>query len=294
MKKIGRFISCILPVVYALIIQVVTSFIVLFAYGVMKGIALAEQGETDTIKIAKKVSEAIPQNIYFTSVAIAAVICILIFGIWYNRRFGNENTLRIKKVFTAKNITYILLLGLGLQVAITLILSTVVAIKPEWVKEYLELLTPFLEENSILTLCYMLLIAPISEEIIFRGVIFEKSKKNMPLFLANILQALLFGIFHMNLVQGIYTFALGIVLGIVCIKCRSLYAAMLLHIVFNLGGSFVGYIVTEEVLAMPLLVIAILLISIITIVFSIMKLPKLEKRMIYDIASNEKIVQLSD
>jgi hypothetical protein len=40
----------------------------------------------------------------------------------------------------------------------------------------------------------------------------------MPFWVANILQAVLFGIYHMNPLQGIYAFFIGLFLGYVCHK----------------------------------------------------------------------------
>ncbi|MFQ7713992.1 MAG: type II CAAX prenyl endopeptidase Rce1 family protein [Agathobacter rectalis] len=47
------------------------------------------------------------------------------------------------------------------------------------------------------------------------------ARKALPFALANLMQAALFGLFHLNWIQGIYAFALGIVLGYV--RTRWLY-----------------------------------------------------------------------
>lgn len=60
----------------------------------------------------------------------------------------------------------------------------------------------------------------------------------MPFWVANFLQALLFGVFHMNMIQGVYAFVVGIVLGFICEKSRSIYPSMLFHILFNIWGTF--------------------------------------------------------
>ena len=60
----------------------------------------------------------------------------------------------------------------------------------------------------------------------------------MPFWVANLLQALLFGVFHMNMIQGVYAFVVGIVLGFICEKSHSIYPSMLFHILFNIWGTF--------------------------------------------------------
>ena len=81
--------------------------------------------------------------------------------------------------------------------------------------------------------CYVLLIGPISEELIFRGAILDRLYLAFPFWAANLLQALLFGIYHMNLVQGIYAFVLGAVLGLVRVSVGTIFASIGTHIIFN-------------------------------------------------------------
>jgi len=99
--------------------------------------------------------------------------------------------------------------------------------------------------NTFISAIYIGLIAPFSEEFIFRGVILKKAQKAFPYIGANIFQAVLFGIYHGNMVQGIYAFFLGMFLGFVCYKLQSIYASVLLHMIINISGIMLGYIDTE-------------------------------------------------
>jgi len=75
--------------------------------------------------------------------------------------------------------------------------------------------------------------APIIEEIIFRGLVLNELKKVVPACPAIILQAIIFGIYHMNPLQGVYASLLGIVLGIAAEKTGSIWTPILIHISFN-------------------------------------------------------------
>jgi membrane protease YdiL (CAAX protease family) len=55
----------------------------------------------------------------------------------------------------------------------------------------------------------------------------------MPFYVANITQAILFALLHMNLIQIIYAFPLGLIFGYVTKKYRSLIPAILLHALIN-------------------------------------------------------------
>ena len=57
--------------------------------------------------------------------------------------------------------------------------------------------------------------------------------------IANVIQAFLFGVLHMNLVQGCYAFIGGLVLGYVAHKYQSVLASMLLHMFMNVSSYFI-------------------------------------------------------
>ena len=127
------------------------------------------------------------------------------------------------------------------------------------------------------------IIAPISEEVIFREWIYNFLKKRTKFY--NIIQAFLFGLFHFLLVQSIYAFILGIFLGNVKRKTDSLETVIFCHSFFNLIGiQYLGYIYyypielivkkflhTENFIVM---VIALSILPIITFIWSWEKLGK--------------------
>lgn len=81
-------------------------------------------------------------------------------------------------------------------------------------------------------LCYVV-VAPLAEELLFRQLIFQRLKKIAPLWLAVVISALLFGIYHGNLVQGIYAFTMGVFMALVYEWSGSLIAPVVFHMVAN-------------------------------------------------------------
>jgi len=85
------------------------------------------------------------------------------------------------------------------------------------------------------------IIAPISEEVLFREWIYNFLKKRTKFY--NIIQAFLFGLFHFLLVQSIYAFISGIFLGNIKRKTDSLEVVIFCHSFYNLSGlPYLGYI----------------------------------------------------
>lgn len=75
--------------------------------------------------------------------------------------------------------------------------------------------------------------APIIEETLFRGLIFESCRERFGRGAAVLISALLFGAIHVVPVQVINAFVVGLVLGYVYLKTNSLLSVIILHAVNN-------------------------------------------------------------
>lgn len=131
------------------------------------------------------------------------------------------------------------LMGYGMQIVTTLIMVLVNVLLPSVMEEY----NTLVDGSGITTYGLMwvistLVLPPLVEEAGFRGLgLTYLERAGVPFAAANIVQALAFGIFHMNLTQGIYTFVLGLALGYVTHRSGSIAPAMLMHLVYNLMGT---------------------------------------------------------
>ena len=78
------------------------------------------------------------------------------------------------------------------------------------------------------------LISPITEEIVFRGLLFNRMRRYYPVTAAIILSGVLFGVYHGNPVQGVYGTCMGILLAYTYERMRSFLIPCLFHAVANL------------------------------------------------------------
>ena len=126
-----------------------------------------------------------------------------------------------------------------------LLVSTVIFILNN-IKYFDEIMGNYRTKLSVLSSTFSeeiktVIIAPISEEVIFREWIYNFLKKRTKFY--NIIQAFLFGLFHFLLVQSIYAFISGIFLGNVKRKTDSLETVIFCHSFYNLSGlPYLGYI----------------------------------------------------
>ena len=77
------------------------------------------------------------------------------------------------------------------------------------------------------------LISPIAEEIVFRGLVFNRMRRYFSTIAAIIASGVLFGVYHGNLVQGIYGGCMGILLAYLYERMRSFLMPCLFHAAAN-------------------------------------------------------------
>ena len=89
------------------------------------------------------------------------------------------------------------------------------------------------EVNELLK---FLVFYPIGEELLLRGLILQFLKKKTKY--ANLIQAVIFGILHLNPIKFIYTTISGIFFGNVRLRPNPIWWIILLHSTFNLVSIF--------------------------------------------------------
>lgn len=150
------------------------------------------------------------------------------------------------KKISLRNAINALLIGISANV-LTIVLISFLPIE-KLTPEYEELMESINGGNFIVTLLGVGIVAPIIEEIIFRGLIYHELKRHMPILLAVVIQALLFGIYHFNIVQGIYAFFLGIILALALNWTDTIWSAILIHFSYNTFSTVINYFVEESFL----------------------------------------------
>lgn len=90
-----------------------------------------------------------------------------------------------------------------------------------------------LRYEYILAFVTLVIVAPLAEEILFRGYLFGKLRKVSPLWVSILITSVLFGIVHFAWNVGIDVFALSIVMCLVRVWSGSLWPSILIHMSKN-------------------------------------------------------------
>lgn len=120
------------------------------------------------------------------------------------------------------------------------------------------------------------LLAPIVEEIMCRGLIFDNARKNTNVIAALIIQAVVFSAIHGNIVQSIYAFFLAIIFALVYMKTETLLAPVIMHIVHNAVNVLAAALIPEALAQnyIVLLIIGVVPIPLLIMILKSMLKPK--------------------
>jgi len=94
--------------------------------------------------------------------------------------------------------------------------------------------SPVLIAITVLTGISSILVGPISEGLIFRGALLSGLSRQTHPYKAVLLSALSFSIFHMNAMQTVYPFFLGVVAGFAVIFSGKLFVGIAIHASSNI------------------------------------------------------------
>ncbi len=239
-SKFKTVIMTFVPLLVAIALQVAVNFIdiIIVFIGNIMSKETHLQGEEPVDLLNRALDQ--PMNRAFVMLAMHLVI-LVVFGYWYSKEFkeGARVKDRARQGFLAlgvKRLPFILLCGICGQVFVDAALLLVRRVGPDLFENYDKMINDVVGVSaSWASLLATFLIAPVAEELLFRGVTLGFARRFLSPVPAVLLQAVLFGLFHGNVIQFCYAFLLGSALGALAVRYDNLLPGMLLHICINLS-----------------------------------------------------------
>jgi membrane protease YdiL (CAAX protease family) len=174
-----------------------------------------------------------PVNILLAQ--LAATLISLSIGFRWLAIVDFKDALAIRSV-SLREITLAAILGMGLQFPLTELTNLLYSWFPVSVEDqvaYQQLLHPKHWLIGSITALAIVGVAPVGEELLFRGLIFRGLIPSYRPFGATLISASLFGLAHMGPTRFIYATLVGIVLAMVLYRTASIIPAITAHAAFN-------------------------------------------------------------
>ena len=194
------------------------------------------------------VTEELVRNITDAGNIFGAAIAILV--LYKKQKIAFLPTVkRYRQTLSLKQVAIIIILLLGCQFVfnqVANIFEVALNVIGFSAKKEVELAT--VGHDSMMYFLYAAFMGPLVEELVMRGGIAYQLQKYDKVF-SIIFSAIVFGFFHMNFVQGVFAFLVGIILAYIAIE-YSFGWAVFFHILNNFGfnlilGTFMTSMVGE-------------------------------------------------
>ena len=232
-------------IVYPMLIYVGIQFVVVtiievgyVAYWYMHGISSSQE-------ITMMLSEVLMSKVLLMTM-ISALITIPILAVFMKKDIDRQKRTHMFIRYQLTNPwLYLLIVPFGIfnMMWANMFVSVLQMFMPDFMLEsYSGTEAAIYGSSIVLQLIAAGIVAPIVEEMIFRGLIYKRVKEISNIKIAAILSAVLFGVFHGNWVQAPYAIIIGLIAVFVYEKYKSIFAPILLHMAANIASVGIAYL----------------------------------------------------
>lgn len=207
---------------------------------------------------------------------IAALAAIPIMSYFFIADNKKEGIRILDYVRETKAADYLMIAAFGAGSALLLNMLIAVSGLSRYDEKFSEISELIYAEGWFVLILMAGIIIPIAEEMIFRALIYKRLRRSYGIGFALVISSLLFGIFHGNLVQGVYAFLLGLLLALIYEKWENIYLCMLYHMAANTSSLLLSFFAEAaqgaeaDPGANPVYVGALLVILVFCVLFSVL------------------------
>lgn len=243
MKARDRFktvLLAILPVIIYFVIQLIVTFV--FGFFII-GYYILRYNILDTMYLTNILLEQ--------TMLVSAISCVLSFPVilpMYFLKKRNNLPLLSRKIEKVDKITAVCFAQCA-SIAISFIGTLVFYLISFNDPTYTQIEAAINSAPFYLQIIAVVVLGPICEEIVFRGLAMNKLMESFSYKTAIIVSSLFFALLHGNLTQGILTFFMGVALGYIYVKTGSLITCIAAHMINNCLAVVEMYFEMNAVLA---------------------------------------------
>ena len=237
--------------VYPLLIYFGWSFAVSFALSFIGSFVLMYQsrGAMDAQQMTTELTLFIYRNML--PATIATQLLTLPFVIWFYRRDQRKHAVSTQNA-ELRSLDIIIVLVLSVSCCISLNGLIGYSHLSDLFPGFNQVASSLYASNLFLQIISMVILAPIVEEMLCRILSYNRLQEAFKPVTAMILSSLFFGLLHMNVVQGVYAFGIGMCFVLVYEKTRRIWMPMLAHGIANATSVLISNCSNERLFNLPL------------------------------------------
>lgn len=233
MDGLKRAWGIVSPMVIFLVIEHVVSFFAAFTFMNSKVDAAEMLSDAQVRELQEAAAEMLVNNVLLMS-GIAALLSILIFYRALNKEWLKRpyRILPISGVF--RRYIYVILAAVGMTTAFNLGVNAFELFRYDI--DYAQIARGIYSEPFYMQLLVIGFLMPIAEEMMFRGLIFERLSHYGNEKASIILTSILFGVYHGTMIQMLYAFVFSLLMLYSYKRTGTFLAPIVFHIASNLSA----------------------------------------------------------
>lgn len=173
--------------------------------------------------------ELLDDAVVYTMLVSLAIIPVMI---WMYKRDSVRYLVEDGQRITGITILAIIMLGIVSCTSMNVLIGLSGLAK--YSEKYQEVSSVIYEASKTMQILAVVVIAPIVEELVYRGLIYRRMREIGPVLPASLISAFVFGINHGNLVQFVFAAGIGILLAMAYEKYRKISIPIIMHMSVNL------------------------------------------------------------
>jgi len=189
---------------------------------------LGQVPEEFTNLFSGRFEKVVPYIVFIFGVLVKYYVIIILLK-WFSKKAKDR---KLKRSLNFGSFAYAALMIISFRLIFDN--SLILWVNTITIPDYINVAFQELSVSPIILLLSVAVVAPIYEEIVFRGILLKGMANKLNPAVALVVSALLFALVHLNIPQGINAFLLGLVIGFIYLKTGSIYLSIFAHFVNNL------------------------------------------------------------
>lgn len=205
--------------------------------------------------------------------SILTNIIVSVLGCFYVRRFFVNDCRPVNAGMVVFSIVFLFFIWLFSQITVTWILNHIRDVQFEQYQS-------IVEGNPIGYLFLALIFAPIAEEILYRGMLFNSLCRVFSSGVAYFVSAFVFAIMHGTIVHMVIGFVCGIMLALVYHYTGKLWMSIVVHMIYNSLSLFATSIIVPDLFFDPYVFITVDMLLILVLIFGCWRVRSMEQHFV--------------
>lgn len=220
-------------IIYPLIIYFGINIIVSFVFMIAQAVKIGLEGIVDPIVMTEILMERVMESALLITIISSVLSLLIIIPLYFLDKRKEKRIGEFIKYERTDIGKWILVAILGFSACVSLNILIGITGLAENSQGFDAVSKAIYGSSIFIQIIATVIMAPLCEEFLVRGLIYKRMARWTKPLVAALISSTLFGLIHMNIVQFVYAFIIGMMLALIYEKFQNIWAPILFHFTAN-------------------------------------------------------------